>query len=242
MKPRVFLLPILAALVFAPPAWGGEPKAVLRGPKQAAPDAEFWLKLSGSVGDSPVELELADGPEPVVPAVLFSGDGKPLYAVAMATKPGVYTFVVIATGTPDATPGKPKRSYAFAAVTVGYPGPVPPPWPTPGPLPPVPPPTPPPPAGHAWGTLVVPTALTQAQAALRVSPAVRKEFAARGVEWTSYLSSDSQVTSPGWANWLGKAGGLPCLIITDDSGKVLLGTMVNTEADVIAAIGKVKPR
>jgi hypothetical protein len=139
--PRLFLSCVLAFAVVVPAATRGAdpppaaspaaeaPKAVLRGPASVAVDSEFWLKFQGSRGDS-VDLELASGPEPVDPVVLYGKDGTPTYGVASAATPGAYVFVVVASSPgPD---GKLARAYAFWTVTVGG-------TPGPDPIPPLPP-------------------------------------------------------------------------------------------------------
>jgi hypothetical protein len=133
----------LALLLGGPlaPAYSLEPVARLKGPVNAQVDVEFWLKFAGSVGDDPVELELASGPEPVNLALLYDRDGKPVYGIASVGQAGVYQFVVVATGKPEGAK-KAKRAYAFWTIHVGGPQPVP---PGPTPVPPGPNPTPVPP-------------------------------------------------------------------------------------------------
>lgn len=180
-----------------------EPRAVLKGPATAQPEAEFWLKFAGSVSDEPVELALADGPEPVEPALLYSREGVPIYGLCSVSRPGTYVFVVVASGTlppvPPATAGKLKRAYAFWTVAVGAPTPPAPPGPPAPPTPPTPPtpPAPQPVTAQLFAVAVYPadaaTASGFAFAGVRDDPAFIATLRAMNVIWHAWPNTDPRV-------------------------------------------------
>ena len=227
-------------------AAAGEPKATLKGPATVTPDQEFWLKFTGSISDTPIVLELAQGPEPVQPALLYSKDGTPIYAVASATKPGSYIFAVIAEGTP-AGEKSPRRAYAFWTVQVIGTSPIPPPGPptpTPTPTPtPVPPaPTPTPVFGEKlYGVLIVPDANTPQQAALRTNSTILASFEADGnAVWASATAAEL-ADRPSFLQVLAKHNlSPPAVVWVGPGGRLVDATAAPDEASVIQALKHIR--
>jgi hypothetical protein len=131
-------------LLLALPAWAADPavKAELSGPKAADPGGLFVLNPAGTVAPGGMKFGiLKDAPGPVPITTLKSDDGQTTYGLAVAEKPGRYTFFVVAIG-PTPSAGKlPEFDFAFWTVQVGEPPP------------PDPPPTPPAPNDPLFGPL-----------------------------------------------------------------------------------------
>jgi hypothetical protein len=111
-------------LLLALPAWAADPavKAELSGPKAADPGGLFVLNPAGTVAPGGMKFGiLKDAPGPVPITTLKSDDGQTTYGLAVAEKPGRYTFFVVAIG-PTPSAGKlPEFDFAFWTVQVGEP-------------------------------------------------------------------------------------------------------------------------
>jgi hypothetical protein len=226
------LLLSLTSFVFA-----ADPLAHITGPTTATVGVPVLLDVSGSATDAdyPLQVEIA-GADDLKPALRlwYDSAGKPGLAVLTAPRPGTFTVVVVAIGTPDKASKPITRIAAWPIeVTPIPPAPEPTP-PTPGPGPSPPAPTPTPVAGKLWGVLVVPDSPTVVQAALRTDPDIRAAFTAKNAYLRSYLASESEVSGPNWKTALASAGGPPAVLWIGEDGKLVKTTPAATEATILA--------
>jgi hypothetical protein len=217
----VALLLLLAAPAFAQKidAPGEVREHTLARLSVAGVDSAVWFIEPAEVVDSE---ELPDG-----------------HSVVFAAPPGRYTVMVV-----GLAEGKIRKARAIVVVVpVGPPPPPPPPGPTPPPGPgPTPPPPVPPPApvvlGKLHATLILADPPTPKLAALRTDAAVRSGLAVMDTVYRSYLASEVEVGR--YADAMRAAGGTPCLIVQDDSGKVVGTARVAGADDMLAPIKKLR--
>lgn len=248
-------LPLAAALLLAATALApaDEPKAIITGPTTALVGAPVLLDLGGSASDPefPLQVEVAgDGQfKPTLRVWLDSVSTKPGLAVMVAPRPGQYTVVVVAIGKPANADKSVTKIAAWpveitpippAPEPTPTPGPGPGPTPGPGPNPPPPPPPAPVVAGKLWGVLVVPDLPTQAEAALRTSPAIRAAFASKNAFYRSYLASESEIATPAWKAAIAAAGTLPAVVWITEDKRIAKVTPGATEASILADLKALK--
>jgi hypothetical protein len=110
------------------------------------------------------------------------------------------------------------------------------PVPEPTPQPP-PTPNPPPPvvvtAEPAWACLFVSPARTDTQ--WLDSESIRAAAAERGIQYRGYRSTEPEVDELGYRGQV-RSNTVPCIVITDKDGKILLSRKVEGEADIVKAI------
>jgi hypothetical protein len=140
-KRPFFLLLFLLAPVFA---WAQEPKAVLSGPTRVRVNEQILLSVEGSVSEGQPEIAVDQSPAHIDLQALYTKDGKLIYGMTSAKKPGMYRFTCMAWGKATDTTARPPYSLAILDVEV-YSDPVPDPAPNPNPNPPGPNPNPNPP-------------------------------------------------------------------------------------------------
>lgn len=96
---------------------------------------------------------------------------------------------------------------------------------------PKPPPAPSPVTGVKWFSVIVDPD-NAAQAAWRTNPELRAEVARRGIEFRSYLSTESDIDHLGFQQVVGSTG-TPCVILQSESGKMLKVLRPQSLADIV---------
>ena len=129
---------------------------------------------------------------------------------------------------------------AIPAPTPPGPGPTPPgptpPGPTPDPTPPAPIP---PIAGALYVSYIHGTDLNANTAALVRSPTIKGALAAVNANWRVYQSDQDEITKLHFDKYF-QAADVPCLLIQDSTGKIVIKVPSPDEAGVLAAVGRIR--
>jgi hypothetical protein len=198
MIPRWFrpLSPVLAGILFSWAAAGAEPKAALKGPRNAYVGSTVMLDGLGSVADPDQPLQwVAVDPPDLLYVTFDKGNRRDVIALFVAEKPGRYEVAVAAVGSAGVD-NKPKVAVAVWAVNVLAPPAPPAPQPIP---PPVPPPSPS--ASKYNLEAVVAAAVPQitiiGQARTDAASSLASSFRAMAAQSKSYTDVQSFVTATG---------------------------------------------
>jgi hypothetical protein len=207
MSPRFLfraLPPLFAGIALswaAAGAAGVEPKAALKGPRNAYVGSTVMLDGLGSVADPDQPLQwVAVDPPDLLYVTFDKGNRRDVIALFVAEKPGRYEVAVAAVGS-SGVDNKPKVAVAVWAVNVLAP-------PSPSPLPPAPPapqPIPPPPPSPSASKYnleaVVAAAAPQitiiGQARTDAASSLASSFRAMAAQSKSYTDVQSFVTATG---------------------------------------------
>jgi hypothetical protein len=206
MIPRCLLRalpPVVAGIALSWAAAGAEPaepKAALKGPRNAYVGSTVMLDGLGSVADPDQPLQwVAVDPPDLLYVTFDKGNRRDVIALFVAEKPGRYEVAVAAVGS-SGVDNKPKVAVAVWAVNVlAPPSPNPPPPPTP---PAPPPPSPPSPSASKYNLeAVVAAAAPQitiiGQARSDAASSLASSFRAMAAQSKSYTDVQSFVTATG---------------------------------------------
>lgn len=115
------------------------------------------------------------------------------------------------------------------------------PGPAPAPVPddkPKPPPVPDQITGVKWFSVIVDPNSPE-QAAWRTNPALRDSIAKSGLQFRTYLSTETDIDTLGFRSTLGSTG-TPCVILQDSSGKLVKSMSPQSLRDIVDLVELIK--
>lgn len=120
------------------------------------------------------------------------------------------------------------------------PGPDPDPNPTPKPDPPPVPPVPPLPiSATKWAVVILPTTMTLDNSQIQVSVKIREFLTAKGIGFRVFYEDNKILVDKGFGNVM-RDMKPPILVLQDAKGLVLARTEVNSEADIMNVLNRIK--